>query len=210
MPSTAKVHKRTVALFLNRKSIPQLIADARHYVTQITGNANFPAPNPPLADITTEINNLDAAYNLSLTRARGSVSAMHAEATILMHSLKALGAYVELQANKDPENAAVIIEGAGMTVKKTSTRPPRVFNAKQGDIFGTIKLDTKAVKRGSYIYQLSTKPDDPNSWTEVYQGTRVKFTTQPLTEGTTYYFRTATIDKNGKSDWSGIISIMAT
>ncbi|MFI5150298.1 MAG: fibronectin type III domain-containing protein [Bacteroidia bacterium] len=209
MSTTAKVPKRTVALFLNRKSIPQLIADAKHYVTQMTGNVNFPAPNPPLADITTEINTLDAAYNLSLTRARGSVAAMHTEATILRHSLKALGAYVELQANKDPENAAVIIEGAGMTVKKTSTRPPRVFSAKQGAVFGTVKLDSKAVKRGSYIYQLSTKPDDPTSWTEVYQGTRVKFTTKVLSRGTTYYFRTATIDKNGKSDWSDTISIMA-
>jgi hypothetical protein len=208
MSTSTHVTKRTVALFLNRKSIPQLIADAKFYVEQMTGNTNFPAPNPTLAGITNEISILETAYTLSQTRVQGAVAQMHSEAKALRISLKALGAYVELQANQDIEHAGSIIESAGMTVKNLPQRAPRIFSAKAGIAPGTVKLDTKAVKRGTYIYQMSLTSNNPNSWTEIYQGTRVKFTATDLKTGTLYYFRTCTVDKNGKSAWSYEVSCM--
>jgi hypothetical protein len=206
MSGNSKVNKCTVALFLSRKSIPQLIQDAKSYVDQMTGNANFPNPVPSLASVTTLINNLEAAYTLNQTRAMGANANMRYEAGVLKLSLKALGIYVEFTGNQSPDHAQDIIQSSGMRLKKVSIKPPRVFSVKPGPVPGSVKLDTKAVKRGSYNYQATTTPNDPNSWKELYQGTRVKFQATGLKSGNTYSFRTCTVDKNGKGAWSVTIT----
>ncbi|MFI5149880.1 MAG: hypothetical protein ACHQRM_09125 [Bacteroidia bacterium] len=202
MSAQPKVIRRSVALFLNRKSIPQLIVDARHYVARMTGNPHFPNPNPGLTAVTNEIDALEAASLLARTKAVGTAGAMHVAAKTLRISLKALGGYVELQANQDPDNAEIMIESSGMIVKKLPQRQQRQFNIKLGPVAGSVKLDTKAVKRGAYIYQATSTPNDPNSWKEIYLGTKVRFEAEGLTSGLTWFFRTATIDKNGKGAWS--------
>ena len=81
---------------------------------------------------------------------------------------------------------------------------------KTGKIEGDVILNSKAVKRGAYIYQMTTDPLKTNSWTDVYQGLHVKCMIPGLTIGTTYYFRVAVIDKNGKGAWSHVLSCIVT
>ena len=52
-----------VKLNISRLSIPQRTAKCRQIVTAMTGNPNFPNPNPPLATVTATLNDLDAATN---------------------------------------------------------------------------------------------------------------------------------------------------
>ena len=60
-----------VDLNLKKLTIPGKIALARKIVTAMTGNPNFPAPNPPLADITAAANGLEASYNAALCQLGG-------------------------------------------------------------------------------------------------------------------------------------------
>ena len=119
---------------------------------------NFPNPNPSLASVWTEIGTLEASYAVSLSRTRGSVATMHADAKMLFISLKALAGYVEFIANRDPETAETVIQSAGMFVKKPSLKPPKIFTVKQGTISGTVVVDSKAERYACYEYQLNTDP----------------------------------------------------
>ncbi len=58
MAHTLKVK---VALNLANQPVSVKIAKARHYVTSMTGNANFATPTPTLASITTANNALETS-----------------------------------------------------------------------------------------------------------------------------------------------------
>ncbi len=208
MSNRPKVRKQMVALKLYTKSVPQIIAEANLYVQKMTGNPSFPNPSPPLTDISTESAALEAAFTISLTRAKGTASQMHAYKKTLCSSLKGLAAYVETIANKDPDTAEAVICSTGMPLKKPSSLPPKEFSVKQGPVPGNVIVNTKAITKGAYIYQLSTTPDNPASWTDAYKNAKAKGSIYGLTPGMRYYFRVATVDTNGESAWSPQISLV--
>jgi hypothetical protein len=174
----------------------------------MTGNAHFPNPNPALSAVSAQANVLQAAYDLSQTRAKGSVGKMHLEVKKLDILLKVLAAYVESVANADPDNASIIINAAGMTEKKPTQHPPKVFSAKAGKAVGTALLNCKAQSRAVYVYQETTDPATAASWTTVYTGITAKFLKTGLISGTRYYFRYAVIIKGLQSDWSPVVNLV--
>jgi hypothetical protein len=208
MSIASKVPIKETALLLSKQSPPQVSANASHYVQCMTGNANFPAPSPSLASVTALITALDNAYDVSLTRVRGSVSKMRVALKKLCISLKALAAYVESTANADPDNASNIIASSGMPEKKAKVRAPKGFTAKAGKLMGSVVLNTKAVKGSAYIYQMTTDPTNPASWVTICTVTKVRFTKTGLTSGTRYYFRVAVSTKSVQSDWSFVLNVL--
>ncbi len=207
--STPKVPRVKVALKLYKLNPPQKMAAGKSYVDHMTGNKHFPAPSPSLADITNQIAVLDQAFTQSLTRVRGAVGKMHVEEKILTSLINGLGGYVETCANADPENAVSIIEKeAGMTVKDKPIRKPKNFTAVNGAVNGTVELDTKAVKRSSYIYQISTDPNNPLSWVTLATCQKVRYLATGLTSGVRYYFRVAVVTGNVTGNFSPPISVL--
>ncbi|MFI5151334.1 MAG: hypothetical protein ACHQRM_16505 [Bacteroidia bacterium] len=203
-----RVPKKLAAQYLAKLTPPQVVALANHYVTQMTGNPHFPAPSPGLSAITAQANALDTAYNTSLTRTRGTVGAMHIELKKTDVQLKLLAAYVESIANADPQNAEVIIQSAGMTVKKPAARAPKTFTAIPGKLKGQVILNTKAVKQTAYIYQMTTDPNTPSSWATIYTGTKVKFIMTGLPSATHMYFRVAYCTKGVQGNWSDPLQVV--
>jgi hypothetical protein len=132
------------------------------------------------------------------------------EAKAALHlKLKALAAYVESIANADPEHAESIIASAGMPEKKLRTAVSHAFDVKLTNKPGEAMLTTKGVKRGAYIYEMSSDPSlAPASWSVIYQGVTMKFLKTGLVSGTRYFFRCSTIDKNGQSAWSSVLSVV--
>jgi len=53
--------------------VPEFISLGRHVVTSMTGNPDFTMPDPPLADMTTALLNLENAYNDALDGAHSKV-----------------------------------------------------------------------------------------------------------------------------------------
>ena len=205
-----KPKKQVVALGTSKLSVPQLIANTRHYVAGMTGNSNFPNPNPTLASVTAQVNLVETDYDISLTRVKGSVSKMKAEVRSLMILLKALAAYVEGIANANSDHAADIIASAGMPLKKPAARAPKTFSVKQGTLSGTVVLNTKAVVHSAYIYQMTIDPTNAASWATIYTGTRVKFTKTGLTHATHYSFRVAVSTKGVQGDWSNVLTLLVS
>jgi hypothetical protein len=208
MNTKVKLSKRTVVLMLRKATVLQIIANARHYVQSMTGNPHFPNPNPSLADVSADATALENAYALTLTRVKGSV-AQRNEASVALHSkLKVLAFYVQTIANADPEHAESIIGSAGMMEKKSAVVTPHVFSVKLTNKPGEALLTTKGVKRGCYIYEMSTDPNlAPASWSLIYQGVTMKFLKTGLPSSVKHFFRCSTIDKNGQSAWSTVLSI---
>jgi hypothetical protein len=209
MTSKPKVIKHLVALNLSKLTPLQAITDTNHYVTQMTGNLHFPNPTPSLASITAQSVILDKAYAFSLTRAKGSVAKSNTELKTLKRLLKALGNYVETEANADPDNAASIILTSGMLLKKAGQRPPKVFEVIAMKIPGSIKLSTKSAKGAIYIYERTTDPSNPNSWFSLGALRKVTYIDMGLVSGTRYFYRTA-ISIDGKvGRWSLIKDAVA-
>lgn len=174
----------------------------------LTGNSYFPKPKPPLSEISVMTNDLEVAYQLSF-HIIGATADVHAKLGTLVNSLNLLAAYVQKTANEDKEIAGTIINSAGMDVKKTGAKPPKAFNLRRGKNSDTVILNSKAsrYRSAAYIYQISVNPRDPNSWTTIYTGTRVKFVYEGLIPGQVYYFRVGVSDKNGMGNWSEVLSI---
>jgi len=205
---TPKTRKICVALGLWNIPIATLIQQSRHFVISMTGNPNFPSPSPDLASVTTQIDALENAYGVSLTRVMGSVSTMHTEARQLRFMLHALGAYVQNIANVNTAFAQEIIASAGMNEKKPIQRKPKEFNVKNGRIKGSVELNMKAVVHGAYIYQMSVDPANDSGWNTICISTRVKFIQAGLKSGGIYYFRSSVVSKGVQGNWSNVLEVM--
>jgi hypothetical protein len=205
MNTPERTRKVKSALGLDDLSTPQMLANAQHYVQQLTGNAYFPSPMPPLAAITAQVSVLDAAYNLSLTRTRGMVTAMHLERKVLHTQLTLLAGYVESVSNSDPANAKKIFASSGIPEKREPALSPKIFTARNGKLKGTAIIDCKAERGATYIYQMTTDITKPGSWANIYIGGKVIFTMTGLVSGTRYFFRMAKSVKGIQGDWSDSI-----
>ena len=201
--------KQVVVLRLSRLSIPKKIAKARFIVISMAGNVNFVTPNPTLATITTNTNALETA---SIAAAGGGVDEtanMRAKEVILDLSLDSLGAYVEGLANANPINAEAIILSAGMDVKGHPIHVAREFHVEGTGNPGEVRLATKHARYATFIFQMTTDPNNANSWIVIAQSTRAKFLKTGLLSGTRYHFRTAVVDKHGQGPWSNVLNIIA-
>jgi hypothetical protein len=106
-------------LGIRNLSIPQKIQQLRQIVTKMTGNANFPAPDPALATMTTAINKLETDYNDGQSKrqtAQAATNLQNQSETALDTLARALAAHVDSVAKGDE----TIILSAGM-----HTRPQR-------------------------------------------------------------------------------------
>jgi hypothetical protein len=114
---------------------------------------------------------------------------------------------VQSVANEAGEKAEAIVESAGMTVKKRSTRTKQPVEVKHGNAPGKVVLNAKALpKPTQYRWQMST---DQQTWTDLPETFITKTTVDGLTPATYYSFRLKTVTKNGPSEWSPPVTILA-
>ena len=173
----------------------------------MTNNASFTTPNPPLAEVTGTIEDLEKA-NAAVQAARSEVTTRvlaqdNAEAR-MDQFLTQLANYVESVAGKDD----TLITGAGMETKSvrstpTIPAPPQGLSATAGDHEGQVELFWKAIPNArSYAIEASTDPATPASWTHVGIATSASKTINNLTTGKRYWFRVAAVGAGGQSGWS--------
>jgi hypothetical protein len=101
-------------------SVAQEISKAGSVVVAMTGNTNFPAPNPTLADISDAIGELQDAQQQVDANGGGKVftSVRDTNRELLRSLMSQLVAYVNNIANGD----AVIIMSAALELKKPPVR----------------------------------------------------------------------------------------
>ncbi len=182
----------------------------------MTGNPNFPTPNPPLTAISAnayEMRALIAQRNSLLAQAQQKTIAIRAKRDVGELGMTNEGNYVEgiANASTDPANPPdAIIVSAGMHVKGASTPVgpmPQVtgLTATASDSAGAVDLHWDSIKRGlqSYLIEKTTDPAGLTGWTYAAGGQKKSSATiEGLTSGTRYWFRAAAMGAAGQGPWS--------
>ena len=198
----------TVKLNISRLSITQKIARCRQITNAITGNANFPNPNPTLAAITTATDDVETAFHdaqAARQQAKAKTTVLNDKDYVLSGLMAQLSAHVESVAGGDEAK----IRSAGMDTKAPPSspteipEPPASLSATAGDRDGEIDLVWEAVSGAkSYVLERSTDPVTATSWAHAGVSTKSSQTINGLASGTRYWFRVAAINGVGQSGWS--------
>ena len=196
-----------VKLNIKDLSVPEKVARARQIVTALTGNPNFPSPQPTIAQTTTAIDDLEDAYataQAARQAAKTSTTFLNDKEETLDRTLTRLASHVESVSGDDEQK----IQSAGMDIRSAPTGAsdlpaPDGLNATQGDHDGEIDLSWNRVERTrSYLIERSADPPSNTSWTQAGVSTKSSTTIDGLTSGTKYWFRVAAIGPLGQSGWS--------
>jgi hypothetical protein len=199
MTSEATQTHRSVAVLKLPNKVSGLAAISQQMVTSMTGNAAFPSPVPALATVTSAISDFQTAEAAALARTKGAAATRNAKRKALVQLLEQLKTYVQTVADASVSDGEGIIQSAGMAVRKTAVRAPRVFNAVQGDVTGSVKLvAASAGHRAAYNWQYSI--DGGKTWVAMPGTLQAKTTVAGLTAGTTVEFRYQALTKTGEGN----------
>lgn len=207
MTTIANSVHHVVAILKLPTKVPALIQYVQNIVKMMTGNTAFPNTTALLAQITAAVTALNTAETATLTRVKGAAATRNAARAALLALLQQLKAAVQAAADADTDNAPSIIESAGIAVRKSAVRPPRVFDATQGPTSGTAKLVTaSAGHRASYEWETST--DGGKTWVTAPPSLQAKTVITGLPAGTTAQFRYRAVTRTGAADWSQPVSLL--
>ena len=206
MTTTTHV-KRSLASLRLPRSVPALIVLGKSVVTSMTNNPAFPNPDPTLAAVSAAIADLETAETAARTRAHGAVAVRNDKRAALVTLLLQLKATIQKAADANVENAAALIQSAGIQVRKVPTLAARAFAATPGAVAGAVKLRTPTVAhRAFYEWQYST--DGGHTWVPAPSTLQAKTTVSGLTPGATVQFRYRPVTKAGEGDWSQPTSLI--
>jgi hypothetical protein len=201
------IHRVTISLSFPKK-ISDFILYANNIAQKMTNNPEFPTPTPTVAAITAAVVDLQSSETSALSRAKGAVAVRNEKRTVLVGLLQQLRGYVQGVADATPENAASIIQGAGLAVRKVPTHKARTFEAETGAVSGSAKVTAvSAGTRSSYDWEYSA--DGGKTWVAAPSTIQAKTTITGLPAGTTVQFRyRAVTPKGGQGDWSQPTSLL--
>jgi hypothetical protein len=186
-------------------AVGALLELAKAILAALTSNkAIFPSPTPPLATFSTDVDALDTAQTATKTKAKGTVAVRDEKRKTVIADLHLLAAYVQQVANLTPDQAASIIESAGMKVRKTGSKTKADLAVKQS-IPATVQLVAKATQgAAANEWQYST---DGKTWISAPASTQAKTAIGNLPTGVLVYFRHRPVTKAGPGDWSPIVTM---
>lgn len=197
-----------IKLNFRNLSIPEKVARARQVVTALTGNSNFSAPHPTLAEVTAATAALEEAANAAQAarlEAKGRTAAQGEREDELTQLMTQLAAHVESVAGGDEAKimSAGLETRSERTTDSTAPAAPETLTATTGNHEGEIELSWDAVRGArSYVIERSTNPQEASSWAQAGVAPRSSFIVEGLESGTRYYFRVAAVTLNGQSPWS--------
>jgi hypothetical protein len=164
----------------------------------------FPAPPVPLATLEAAIVALRAAQSATLTRAKGTAENRNAKLAKVKGYLESLLVYIQSVAEFSPGNAAEVVLGSGMSLKKPGLFDKPALRVKQRPGSGTVLLIAKSAgDRASYEWQYSR---DGRAWIDSTPTRQAKTTLSGLPAKSLAYFRFRSLGKKGLSDWCDVVS----
>jgi hypothetical protein len=196
-----------VKLNLRGLSALEIIALGRKIRKALDNNPDFPNPQPPLATLTSAINDLETAVadlDKSKQETATKVSIKDDKQAAAVAVLRQTAAFVEAVGG---DNESLILS-AGMEVRSPASpsQPPSApgdLSTTEGDHEGEVDLHWNKIK-GAKSYEIQRSPDPPTStsWAHAAVSAKSSATISGLTSGTRYWFRVAAITSAGQSGWS--------
>jgi hypothetical protein len=199
---------------LLRKSAAVLKEYGEEVVAMVAASPYFNAPNPTpanpmLAEITTDIDALDAAISAP-GGGKTKTDNIRQAKEVVINDLELLGLYVQMIANQ-PDNKTIgdiIIHAGGMEYKKTGMPKPRVFAvvnspAQQGNVIArTVKVGTRSA------YEWHYKKANEVNYQVAAITVQASYTYVNLQSGNRYQFRVKTIDRQGNANLSNMLELV--
>lgn len=193
-------------LELQSKSDTELIVFARSIVTGLTGNSNFPTPDPAPAELGTAVDNFEDANNLNevkQTEAQASTALKKQKRKALEELLSDAAAYVDRKAKGD--EAKILSANMPVTADPTPAGPlpaPGDLRATATEDEGVIDLRSNKVKGASSYEWECRLHDGDHAWEAIKTSTATKILVTALTPGSLYAFRARAIGAAGPGTWS--------
>jgi len=185
----------------------QVIQFAKQIQAALTGNANVPAPNPPLSTLQTLITTAESctdAYETEKAILRNKKNLRDEAMKALCNGLRLEADTVQAATGGDPDK----METTGF---RASKRPSPVGTPAQatrlvleaGPIEGTLKACWKPV-RGVKVYEIesSLDPIGVNAWTYKGTVTKAKAALNSFISGTRIWLHVRAIGAAGPGPWS--------
>jgi hypothetical protein len=186
------------------------LGKVRFVVQQITGNSNFPTPDPTLASVTTLANQFEQAINDAEAGGSYDKSVRDSKKEELIDTMHNLSNYVLFTAKGD----RLIAESSGFTIAKDPSPQPPIekpegLNLTDGANAGELLLlFLKVLGARSYMYQISLDPADQTKWVTQHGTVRKNLFTD-LESGKKYYVRVVAIGTGNQIVYSDTISRVA-
>jgi len=218
---------------LRNIKVAVLIQQARHIVTEMTGNAHFVTPIPALADITNKINALENAYEDSKSGSHAKKAEMHQLTKDLKHMISFITNYVNFIAQGDEQ----IILSSGLQLYKEHEKSgllpaPADVHLSNGFNEGEVTVSFKKVNKAkSYEIEyfetnFAQSAQNPAQQTETIAGinlglnlseipwkranpcTKSKCIINKLTPTSRVIVRVAAVNSKGVGEWSDVATMV--
>jgi hypothetical protein len=195
--------------FLTRNSNADLISASDRIMVAMTGNANYPAPVPPLSDIAAAHTSFVAAVSSGNGGAHATI-VRRQRRTQLVVLLRSLALYVQQACNGDP--AILLTSGypARRTGQPVGLLPaPANLRLARGKLSGQLKARCNRIARaGSYQWRYATAAA-PTTWQLVVPTLKSSTVLEGLIAGIAYIVQVRAVGSRGASEWSDAASLMA-
>jgi hypothetical protein len=201
-------------LNLRNLPIPEKIQKSREVVIRLTGNTNYPSPNPALTVLSAAITALETAHEAAADGGKSLKSTMHAKEKILDDLMSQLGEYIANASAGDEQK----ILSSGLGVKTGTLHSKRIASAVAGKNPGEVICTAEAIAKGinaTHEWQYCKDPIPPdaqaallNPWIAADITTTSKVTIKNLQAGIKMWFRHRMIlTKGQKEPWSVLGSV---
>jgi hypothetical protein len=200
---------------VNKKKVPAVLTRAQAMYNAMILNATmFVSPTITMAAFLALITALVLAQqNVTGTRAKGAATLRNTKRDALWTAMQSLQSYAQVLADAmTAENAAALIEAAGLVVAGTGTRTKAILTASLVAAPGTVHLEANrtvlvgkanAHKQVTFNWQWST---DGKTWTTASATPYASTEIPGLTPLSTYSFRVSvTIAKQPTGPWSQVL-----
>jgi hypothetical protein len=200
--------KRTLSALNLPRNVTGVLVYAKVVLARMTEDPLFDPPPALLCALKADIAAFESALIAVASRRRGASSARKESQSRVLGDLELMKAYVQsLAQSLSPNEAAAVIERAGMDVKdaRGPSKPP--LRAEPGPLATTAHVYARAAKtRASYEFQYAP---EGGAWVSVAPTVRSDAPLVGLVPGLLYSVRVRTVTKAGLSDFSEPVTFRA-
>lgn len=198
----------TVKIGFSRLPTSNKIVQAKLYVSKMSNNAAFAAPEPSLASIATAANMLETAYNAAKDGSKTKIAEAKTATTTLVQLITLLANYVQYQSKGD----AMLIQSTGFAVRQINNKAhemPMVTDvvAAIGINDGELQLKWKRIPTCK-MYLIEQSADGNTNWTYASESPTRTTTLKGLPTATKLWLRIAAFGAKGKGPWSDPVKVL--
>ena len=191
-----------VALGFVRINAGQLVEFIRNIITLMTGNANFTTPSPPLATVTSAVDQFDSLVQEALNGDRIVIAARNAARASLLSLMRQLASYVQGQCAGD---VAILVSSGFKSIKQKSTSviPAVPTGARLTPGPNTCTLMFRFGRdRNVSNFSIQVADDSEGPWTDWGLSNKTRVLLENLTPLRTKWARARSNGAAGSSDWT--------